>query len=64
MVGVPGILARIFGIRAGGRGGRGGGQEIQFCSSTGAENTVYRSTGTEKCSFAVLPGPCIKNPMY
>ena len=30
-------------------GGVGRG-EIQFCSSTGTENTVYSSTGTEKYS--------------
>ena len=61
MVGMLGILARIFGIRKDGRGGAGNtvlqiywDREIQF----------YRSTGTEKYSFTGLPGPCIKNPMY
>ena len=45
MVGMPGFVGHIFGIRPEGGGWRGGG-EIQF----------YRSTGTEKYSFTVLQG--------
>ena len=68
------ILARVFGVRSedrGGRrrwgGGREGGREIQF----------YSTTETEKYSFTVLlfiltlvktsqnrGKPCLKHPMY
>ena len=42
---------QVFGIR---KDGRGGGGEIQFYRSTGTENTVHSSTGTEKYSFTGL----------
>ena len=75
MVGMPGFLARVFGIRPDGGEQKYSfaglqGQKIQFYRSGGAENTVlqffrdrqiqfYSSLGSEKRREK----PCIKNPI-
>ena len=45
------FLGQILGLRKDGRGGRRG-AGIQFCSSTGTGNAVYRSTGTEHTVYS------------